>query len=184
MLPGVIIDVDGWPSCRKKSKEYWMVSPTFGIPVTYHAYGFDSKEKLTDSDYNTLKSAWLVYGNSPISNDMDIKIDPENNVFYRKYKNGALKGFYSALSIMKSCPYSEDCAKLAAIRDMAVEIPIPKGYDVEKVVSQSNGEETDVEYIFNCETNSILMKVEDCGKGIDCYKIYYSLLDGGQYAEN
>lgn len=175
MLPGVIIDVDGWPSCRKKSTEYWMVSPTFGAPVTYHAYGFDSKEKLTDQDYNRLKAAWWVYNNSPVTNDMDIHIDPDNNVFYRKYTKGSLKGFYSALSIMNRClvTYSESCAMLASICDMPVEIPLPQGQLIKKVVKLSKGIEQFVEYVYYNETHTILLKVEDSGKGIDCYKVYY-----------
>lgn len=174
MLPGVIIDVDGWPSCRKKSEEYWMVSPTFGVPVTYHAYGFDSKEKLTHADYHRMKAAWKVYNNAPVTNDMEFYIDPENNIFHRKYVKGALKGFYSALAIMNRClvTYNEECAMLASVCDMPVEIPVPEGRTVEKVTKLLNGTEHLVHYTYSDETHTVLFKVEDCGKGIDCFKVH------------
>ncbi|THF76739.1 alpha-galactosidase [Cohnella fermenti] len=169
MLPGVLIDVDGWPSARTRSAEYWMVSPTFGVPVTYHLDGFDTKEKFGEADFARMRAAWNVYSNAPITTDMAVHIDPDRRTFYRKYRSGPLAGFFSAIALHNSCllTYSENLLMAASIADMVVEAPLPPGRTVASAYKRMSGINVLLDWEENGEAGTVRFRVEDCGKGIE-----------------
>lgn len=180
MLPGVLIDVDGWPSTRTRSAEYWMVSPTFGVPVTYHLDGFDTKEKIGDADFARMRSAWNVYANAPVKADMALHIDPDRRVFYRTYGSGPLAGFYAALALHGSCliTYSERCMMAASIADMVVEAPLPPGRTVCAACKRLPGGDVPIVWEEDRAAGTVRFRIEDCGKGIEAFVLEFAQVDG------
>jgi len=178
LLPQTLIDVDGWFMTRRNSVEYWMVSPVFGVPVTYHLTLFDNKENLIEEDYRRLSSAWAVYLNSPIHPSMEIYIEPENNIFYRRFTSGKLAGFYSALSIDRRCliTYNERVALITATDGIKVEVPLPPWVKKIKMLQVSHQEEIkELHPAIRMQDNncSIFINVEDSAKGTKYYRISY-----------
>ncbi|MNO34210.1 Melibiase [compost metagenome] len=148
MLPGVLIDVDGWPSTRSRSRDYWFVSSAFGIPVTYHIDGFDNKELLSPEDANLLKAVWNAYMNAPVTPDMELIIDPEQDVFCRKYTKGPLKGFYSAISLQQHVlvVYNENQAIAVSNKSMVTQIPVPPGKEIAEIYQKEAAHAVSVDY--------------------------------------
>lgn len=177
MLPGVLIDVDGWPNSRIRAAEYSIVSAAFGIPVTYHVDGFDTKEKLGESDYNRLRAIWNAYRHAPIRSDMEITIDSQHQRYFRTYTSGPLSGFYSALSLHGRvlAAYREDSAIIAAISDMAIEIPLPPRIQLEGIYKGVEKDLLAIPFQYNEEDHTVIFKVEDCSKGLMGYTISYKL---------
>ena len=127
LMPGTPIDADGWPMTHARCNASWMVSPVYGVPDLYHATLFDGREKLDEADYRRLSAAWHVYLNAPLAPDMQIAIEPETGTFQRRYGSGPLKGQLAAVCFERAClaTFSPQCARIAAVRDIHVALPLP-----------------------------------------------------------
>jgi len=129
-LPNTLMDSDGWYMLPKKAGHYWMQSPVFAVPDVYHATLFDAGIPIAEQDYRRWAAAWQVYRFAPITPDMKIVIDPDNNTLCRFYQSGAWNGFYSAICVNQHClvTYANDKAYAASAKDAVVAIPLPPGW--------------------------------------------------------
>ena len=168
LMPGVAIDVDGWPAALTKFREYPFVASAFGAPVTYYLDGTDVGEVIfTETEINRLASVWNTYANAPIGSNDRILIDAESDIFERRDAEGRLR----AVSIARRAFVSYgETIRVAANSDIAVAIPLEPNATI-KEASCVRRDGTRAPCPFHQEGARVLLYAEDSGKGI----LYYEL---------
>ncbi|MBI4244187.1 MAG: hypothetical protein HY606_08875 [Planctomycetes bacterium] len=155
-LPQTLVDATPWFITISKSKEFWMVVPSFGVAcnhplnVMLHPYAYYHKSR--ESDRHRFGSSWKVYENAPMTADQERRLDYFGNaeVFaFRKYKTGPLKGFYASMTLSNQCyaTFSEKEIRVSSTEERLVEVPIPPEYSVKTVeYIMRNGTELEQPY--------------------------------------
>lgn len=169
LMPGVPIDVDGWPASIEKLREYQFVSPVFGAPVTYYIDGVDiMTDKLTEADYNRMASTWHVYSQAPCEQGMCVTVDADADRFERRGPAGERK----ALALQRSAlvTYTVEKIFVTANCDRAVSIPVDAVDDYSKA-EKVNRDGTREAVTFCKDGTTLLFNVQDAGRGILCYEI-------------
>jgi hypothetical protein len=173
----VIIETDGYMMYSKKFTNYIMLAPVIGIPTLYSIKAFNGREAMTEADYRRLHASWNVYLLSPVTPDMHFHIAPDEQLYYRKYTQGPLKGFYSALSYQGHAliTYASDKAMITSVRKLMVVVPLPPG----KVIKEVRGctwEDTYEEYSYkdSFESDSIIIQIDDASLKYKWVEILYS----------
>lgn len=161
-----LIDTDGMFMDSQKFKNYCMLAPAIGIPCFYTVHKFFHLEDVLEHDYKRLASAWETYSKCPVTPDMDIIIDVENNFYGRKYTSGEKKGEYSAISIEGKClvAYCANKIYVSSVMDKFVEIPVSLKSDEDILIDVIpwKGEKYTYSGIYSKTDKGVLLKVEDC----------------------
>lgn len=200
-LPGVLFDTDGWFMSRNKSLEYLIVSAVIGIPSIHHLTQFDDSRRLNprdldrtlnaiekteisdlplrDEDFRRLAATWTVYLNCPTDPTMELCIEPERNIFWRKYTRGKFKGFYSALAIERRClvTYSYFRVLITATKNFRVEVPLPPGVEIKKIIKVSHAgyiKELSAKQMKKGRESIVPLEVEDAAGETKFIEIDYS----------
>ncbi len=169
IMPGVAIDVDGWPAAPCKLREYPFVASVYGAPVTYYLDGTEVGDvDFGPTEINRMASVWATYAHAPVHGDEQIIVDAAAGRFERRSANGALR----ALSLEKRVfiAYGEKSIRVTANTAMAVAVPLEKNLTISKAV-RVNRDGTRIPATLHVETRRALFFVEDSGDGI----LYYEL---------
>ena len=141
-MGGVLLDTSVRHTSPEKAREHWMLSVAYGKPGTYHIEWFDglgekqnTAKVLAESDLRRLAAAWAVYALAPVHPSMRVFIDPEQELYGRKYAFGNLPGFWAALALSRRCvaTYAHKEARVAATDNHEVVVPLPPRITVKSV---------------------------------------------------
>lgn len=169
LMPDVPIDVDGWPASIDKVREFQIVSPVFGAPVTYYTEAIDIKSHIfTQADKNRLSSTWFVYSKSPCSQGMQVRIDNDYDLFERYDEHGMLQAKAIEKSVLAS--YTDEMIYVTANRDTSVTIDLP-GEKVCCGVTCLSRDGSKEEVAYHVEGDQILLNLKDAGSGVLAYEI-------------
>ena len=169
LMPGVAIDVDGWPSSLAKMREYQFVSPVFGAPVTYYIEGVDiGPVKLTPVELNRMASVWHVYAQAPCEHGMQVTVDADTDTFIRRGPDGRIRAVALQKSVL-AC-FGDRTIYVTANADRAISIPVETPSDwttAHKVFRDGRREPV---ALFR-DTASVILNLTDAGSGILCYEV-------------
>ncbi len=170
-----IIDTDGYLMFKEKFKKYSMIAPVMGVPNFYCVKDFFGSEPIEPETYRILSSSWKVYLNAPVTPDMEFYINSEENEYWRKYTNGILKDFYSAICINGHClvTYSTNKALITSVKATVIEIPIPSNRKIIEVKGKKWDNTYENYSYWSTETNSIVLKLEDLPSSYQWVEISY-----------
>ena len=164
VMPGVAIDVDGWPAAPCKLREYPFVASVYGAPVSYYLDGTEVGDvDFTEADINRMASVWATYSHAPVHGDEKIIIDAEAGRFERRDATDRLR----ALSLERRVfiTYGDQAIRVTANTAMAVAVPLEKGVAVSKGV-RVNRDGTRGPVTLHHEAGRVLFFAEDAGDGI------------------
>lgn len=168
LMPGVAIDVDGWPSAPAKLREYPFVASVFGAPVTYYVEATEIGDvKFGATEINRLASVWHTYDNAPLEPGQRIAIDVDHDVFERRDAGGALRA--KSIARRAFITYGPTI-RLTANADVAVAVPLEDGRTVSQAV-RVNRDGTRSPVPVHAEPGRALLFVEDAAKGIRYYEL-------------
>lgn len=172
VMPGVAIDVDGWPAAPCKLREYPFVASVYGAPVSYYLDGTE----VGDADFgaaeiNRMASVWATYAHAPVHADERILVDAAAERFERRDASGRLR----ALSLLKRVlvAYGAKTIRVTANSALAVAIPLERergGVTVTKA-ERVNRDGTRTSVAVHVEGGRALFFAEDAGDGV----LYYEL---------
>ena len=92
IMPGVAIDVDGWPAAICKLREYPFVASVYGAPVNYYLDGTEVGDVAFGyAEINRMASVWATYSHAPVHADEKIIIEAEAERFERRDATGGLR---------------------------------------------------------------------------------------------
>lgn len=169
LMPDVPIDVDGWPASITKMREYQIVSPVFGPPVTYYTEATEVMGHIfTQADKNRLASTWFVYSQAPCTQGMQLAIDNDRDLFERRDAGGNLRAKAIHKTILLS--YTDERIYVTANRDTPAAITLPAG-KVCSGVRRLNPDKTTADVPYHAEADQLLLNLEDAGNGIQAYEI-------------
>lgn len=169
IMPGVAIDVDGWPAAPAKLREYPFVASVYGAPVSYYLDGTEVGDvDLGAAEINRLASVWATYAHAPIHADDRIEIDAAAERFERRDAAGDLRAL--SLSRRVFIAYGRDTVRLTANASMAVAVPTEGGRAVTRVtrVDRSGAREP---VPFQREPDRVVFYADDSAWGV----LYYEL---------
>ncbi|OGS20361.1 MAG: hypothetical protein A3J83_07515 [Elusimicrobia bacterium RIFOXYA2_FULL_40_6] len=175
------VDADDWFSYRKFMVRGMLKKIVYGVP-SFYALNYRGDidhtcEQISAENYQLLKSITEVYLHCPISPEHEIFVDKDQKIFYRKYKTGKLKGFYSALTLSGNqavASYSEDKVKLCAIADTDIVLPMPEGSNSEKVYElYRDGALKEVEA--NKISDNVIFHAQKCSRDTVNYIVDFKL---------
>lgn len=168
VMPGVAIDVDGWPAAPSKIREYPFVASVFGAPVTYYLDGTDVPNvTFGDAEKNRTASIWNTYHHSQVEDGQKIKIDVEAQIFERRDADGTLR----AASFGKNTFIAfGETIRVTANADTAVAVPLERGRVVNSA-ERVNRDGSRISVPFYLDSGRALFFAEDAAKGI----LYYEL---------
>lgn len=168
LMPGVAIDVDGWPAAPRKLREYPFVASVFGAPVTYYLDGTDISDIPFEAEHiNRMASVWATYAHAPMHADDRVVIDAEHDRFERRTGCGRLK----ALSLERRVfiAYGETI-RVTANTAMAVAVPLAEASHVRKAVRVGR-DGSRAPTAMHIESGRGMFFAEDAGAGV----LYYEL---------
>lgn len=169
VMPGVAIDVDGWPAAPAKLREYPFVASVYGAPVSYYVDGTEVGDvDFGPAEINRMASVWATYAHAPVHGDEKIIVDAAAGRFERRTAAGALR----ALSLERRVfiAYGDQAIRVTANTAMAVAVPLEKGVTPSKAV-RANRDGSRVPVDLHLETDRALFFAQDAGDGI----LYYEL---------
>ncbi len=114
----------------------------------------------------------------PIDLSQEVFIDPDDQVFWRKYSKGKLAGFYSAVTLAGNsavAAYDEKTAYVVSINDGPLAVPLPPKAKKVTAVSIGRGGETFAPEPVEVHEGKALFNARRCCGEINRYEIRYSL---------
>ena len=171
LMPGIAIDVDGWPAGLEKLREYPFVASVFGAPVTYYLDGTEvGSVTFGETEINRMAAVWNTYAHAPVRESDRILIDAGAGIFERRDAEGGLR----AVSLKKSIfiAYGRTGIRVASNADQEISVPLEQRRPSGKAVRVGrDGTRTEVPLRVDLESRCAVLSVEDAGKGI----LYYEL---------
>lgn len=168
LMPGVAIDVDGWPAAPRKLREYPFVASVFGAPVTYYLDGTDISDVVFGAtEINRMASIWATYAHAPVHAEDRCVIDIEADRFERRGADGRLR----ALSLARSVFIAYGAViRVTANRAVAVAVPLEEGATV-TVATRVGRDGTRAPVSLHVENGRALFFAEDAGDGVLFYEL-------------
>ncbi len=168
LMPGVAIDVDGWPAAACKLREYPFVASVFGAPVSYYLDGTEIGDvALGESETNRMASVWATYAGAPVQGSDQILIEADNERFERRDAGGRLRAISLARRIFIT--YGEKI-RVTANASMAVAVPLEKGMAVSRA-ERVNRDGTRAPVPLHIEDDRVLFFAGDSANGILFYEL-------------
>lgn len=141
-----ISDLDDWPSYDLFTVRANLRKIAYGAPSLYavRKRGGERKYKAStgysvtvgDEELELLAALYELHTRAPVDLSQAILIDPFRKIFHRKYTRGPLQGFYAATTLSGNqavAVYEPDAARLVAIADIALAVPLPPQADEVRV---------------------------------------------------
>lgn len=169
LMPGVAIDVDGWPAALEKIREYPFVASVYGAPVTYYLDGTEvGDQAFGPAEINRMASVWAVYASAPIQAGDQFTFDLANARFERRDAAGKLR----ALSLAKRAfiVYGQTIC-LTVNESMAVAVPLENEWQPSRC-RRVNRDGSSAEVPLHLEQGRALLHAEDSANGV----LYYELI--------
>ncbi|MET0261434.1 MAG: TIM-barrel domain-containing protein [Rariglobus sp.] len=168
LMPGVAIDVDGWPAALSKLREYPFVASVFGAPVSYYLDGTEVGDvAFGDAEINRMASVWATYAHAPLHADDRITIDVEAERFERRDAEGRLR----AMSLLRRVFVTyADKIRVTANSAMAVAVPLEAGSSP-KTCTRVSRDGTRTSVALHREGDRALFFAADAADGV----LYYEL---------
>ncbi|MCP3944377.1 MAG: hypothetical protein GY710_23265 [Desulfobacteraceae bacterium] len=173
-----LIDTDGGFLMYQNKFDNWaFLAPVLGVPGFYGVRYFDGHERITERSYKYLHASWNLYNTAPSTYDMEVILDPEKNLFYRKYTSGRLKNFYSAICFNRSClvVYSTECIRIASRSSELVEIPLPPSTITSVKAITWDNTVSSYDYKKGPNENSLILRSQDAGENYKWIEVKYEL---------
>jgi len=168
LMPGVAIDVDGWPAAACKLREYPFVASVFGAPVSYYLDGTEIGDvAFGESEINRMASVWATYAGAPVQGSDQILIEADNERFERRDAGGQLRALSLARRIFIT--YGEKI-RVTANTAMAVVVPLEKGMAVSRA-ERVNRDGTRAPVPLHIENDRVLFFAGDSADGILFYEL-------------
>lgn len=169
LMPGMAIDVDGWPAGLEKLREYPFVASVFGAPVTYYLDGTEvGPVMFGEAEINRMASVWHTYANAPVHGSDRIAIDAEKGIFERSDADGDLKALSLNRSVFIAYGYPE--IRVTSNCNQEVAIPLEKrNVSAAAVAVYRDGKRREIP--LRVEQGSAKFAAEDAGTGILYYVI-------------
>ena len=183
-----INDLDDWPSYDLYTVRSNLRKIAYGVPSIYAARkrGGERKTKcsfgyaktVTEPELELMSAFFDIYDQAPVDyQNQDIYIDPFRKIFWRKHTSGKLKDFYASTTLCGNqavAVFNENSAKIAAISDEVVTVPIPPGAKtLELLAIRRDGTTSKIE--FETLNQEILFDAKRCAGEIKYYQLNYSL---------
>ncbi|NOX97875.1 MAG: hypothetical protein GXO98_07465 [Nitrospirae bacterium] len=181
-----VLEGDDWRSFKEYFYRLTLNKAIYSIPslygIKYRALTIKdipnggNPVSISDEEYKRVSAILKVYLHSPLNPHHEVFIDPFRQIFFRKYKTGKLKGFYSCLGLSGNsalAAYSEEKALVTAIKDIDIVLPLPPGRTAEKVLKIFWNKEENQEIPFTQLKGKIHFEAEDSGSTVQYYEVYY-----------
>lgn len=168
LMPGVAIDVDGWPAALCKLREYPFVASVYGAPVNYYLDGTEVGDvTFGETEINRMASIWATYAHAPVHSDETILVDAEGERFERRDAGGRLR----ALSLAKRVFIAYGATiRVTANSALAVAVPLEHGAAVSKAARVGrDGTRTPIP--LHLEAGRALFFADDAGDGVLFYEL-------------
>lgn len=170
LMPGVAIDVDGWPGALCKLREYPFVASVYGAPVSYYLDGTEIGDApFGEAEINRLASVWATYAHAPMHADDRVIVEAEHTRFERRGADGGLRALSLARRVFVA--YGDDTIRVTASDDIAVAVPLEDGRTVATKAVRVGRDGSRVAVPLHVEDGRVLFFAEDAGKGV----LYYEL---------
>lgn len=169
VMPGVAIDVDGWPSAPCKLREYPFVASVYGAPVNYYLEGTEVGDvAFGEAELNRIASVWATYAHVPLHGDDRVEIDPVSERFERRDAAGRLRALSLAKRVFIS--YGDKTIRVTANTAMAVAVPLENRANA-SVCTRVGRDGSRTPVALHAEKGRALFFAEDCASGV----LYYEL---------
>ena len=180
-----LLYTDPWFVTRTKWSEYYLSFLAVSMPEcqgathTTHTR-YPRWMPLEEKHYRRRKTGYSIYLHARPDPSDEIRLTYAPGVYraFRRRTEGALAGWYAALSIGKKgiVGYSESEALVGASENRTEWIALPPGASLKQVtrVLHDGGEE-DYEYRFDGEQNRVRLYIEDSANGVLYYRLRYTL---------
>ncbi|MBN1310856.1 MAG: alpha-galactosidase, partial [Anaerolineae bacterium] len=184
LLAGAAVpDTDDWSAFKKMFVHSTLRKSVYGIPTLY-AVKYRGAGRMggasggypvpiAEEDYSRVSAILRVYQHAPINATQERHVDPDNKVFWRKYTQGPLAGFYAATTLAGNtalATYQPGLIQLAAIVETQAAVPLPPGCKVKSVKEiLSSGPAQTPRYCL-CD-DTILLWMQPSTGAVDHYEI-------------
>jgi hypothetical protein len=145
-----ISDLDDWSSYDIFTVRANLRKIVYGVPSLYAirrrgcqrrlGCGFGLSYTVSDEELNLISSFYALCLKAPIDLSQELFIDPDDQVFWRKYTSGKLAGFYAATTLAGNqavAAYDEQAAYVVSIADIPLAVELPPGAGKVKVAAIS-----------------------------------------------